>query len=436
MIGKTFIDNNWCLCKYANNTLYLLKCTCTKPMFITQESIKHIENILCVFFENGEIYYFDLHSCIENKVDSDFCYVLYENPSYFVDNILNGNYNFPFEKIKKVSFINGIISPMLQSSTFSTKTLSFKELELKISFNNNESLIEDTCKLYQGTMLLNSKSSINTYSIDVEFEPINSLSLFGEIIKKIYNFIKIINIDFNPAIEKIIVETEHTKMYYCSNNINIGGSYVYRYNFLSNAKNGLDKILAFSFSDNANYDFLNLLDKSKFDLNDYYNLAKSIETITPNYDTNNNDEIGNEIKKYSALKSEIKKTIEIFESNNGNIDTNKKSFILSLVEIPRFRQKIEFILSRYNIFAEQYKSYVILSNKQILSISKDIQTARNQIHGKELNLNKNKLVYEVQYVLMGLCLYIFDTCGLEKSDEFNFLNHIFSSRIQQININI
>ena len=77
MIGKAYIGNSWHLCNYIDNILYILKNICDKPSFVTQESIKCIDGILCVFFENGEVYYFNLHSCIEETVFSEYYYLLY-----------------------------------------------------------------------------------------------------------------------------------------------------------------------------------------------------------------------------------------------------------------------------------------------------------------------------------------------------------------------
>lgn len=93
--------------------------------------------------------------------------------------------------------------------------------------------------------------------------------------------------------------------------------------------------------------FLSLIDQETYTTHDFWVLAQSIEKNVNIVDVDlQSPTLTEEIKLYKNLKLKISNAIRDFESNNEKIDEQKKSFILSLIEIPRFRQKIEFLYEK------------------------------------------------------------------------------------------
>lgn len=116
---------------------------------------------------------------------------------------------------------------------------------------------------------------------------------------------------------------------------------------------------------------------------DYWLLAQSIENNVNIVDVDlQSSNLTDEILLYQNLKLEIETTIETFEDKYDKIDAQKKSFILSLIEIPRFRQKIEYLYERFNDFAKHSSKYKELEYEDMKNLSRQVNFARNTIHGQ------------------------------------------------------
>ena len=119
--------------------------------------------------------------------------------------------------------------------------------------------------------------------------------------------------------------------------------------------------------------------------------------------------------------------VNTFEKNNGNIDLDKKNFILSMIELPRFRQKVEYIFERFNAFANNYSKYSAIDDQDIQIYSKQIGFARNTIHG-QLNekFDSKKAEEGAMLTIIGLYLYILEDCNASSACQFNLIQCMFS----------
>lgn len=430
MIGYAFVNNEWFICKFEHNNLFITKTKCNKPRIIIEE-IKIPENMIFVVCENGSLYYFDKTSSMETKLFSEYYQCMYENLNYYV---MKNNYtNFSFGKIRKISLVGGIISAMLQLIDPFKITLCLDSKNISVLFNIKQETSTDLCLLEHGNLILNGDKKFTKYSIDIEFNETNDLSFVYKIIYKMYDFIRFINCDFAPYIQEVEIYTDVLKLDYIDNKINHHFSKITNYNYISNVKDKVENILNYIFThENCKFNFLSLLDKSEIKFEETNILAEVIDAISPQYDTSLNDSIAEEINIYRTLKGKIKETIANFEKeNNLTIDDDKKYFMLGFVEMSKFRQKVEYLLSCYNKYADVYNSfYITLSEDIVKKMSKDIQTERNKIHGN-CDVEVKGYIYEVQYVLFGLLIYISNMCDLSYSEIFNLFHKTFECRIQK-----
>lgn len=430
MLGKIQINNKWFLCQLENNQIYILKANCEKPMVALADEDFLPESMFKVYTEKG-VYFFDKNFVKEQKCCSEYYYSIIEYTKCFSSNYEPRGSACYLGKCKKVSFKGGVLIPMMQNFEKRKYKLKYGLNEIAISFNKCKRDNDQYCNLEFGRLMLEGKSSVKEYSIDVNIETEDLCVIYG-IINKMYDFIRLINLDVAPCLSKIEIEMTNLTLEYWDNRVNFDCQQVKKYNYIYNIRNRINNILEFVFNHEYKYDFFLLLDKDEIGFQDTNILAEAIESISPEYDIHLDDEIAKDIKKYKILKDEIKKTIKLFEDDKGKIDKDKKNFILSLIEISRFRQKVEFLLRCCNNFAKVYTRYAYLTDEQILDISRDIQTERNNIHGTNKHINRDKFIYEVQYVMLGLLIYIFKSAGCSDSEIFNLCNHIFCARIQQI----
>lgn len=171
-----------------------------------------------------------------------------------------------------------------------------------------------------------------------------------------------------------------------------------------------------------------LIDKDFYTPNDYWVLAQSIENNINIKDVDLQSPIlSDEVLLYKNLKAAIGDTINTFEKNNGNIDLDKKNFILSMIELPRFRQKVEYIFERFNAFANNYSKYSAIDDQDIQIYSKQIGFARNTIHG-QLNekFDSKKAEEGAMLTIIGLYLYILEDCNASSACQFNLIQCMFS----------
>lgn len=433
MLGKSYVNGGWFLCKFEKGNLYILKTLCSKP-FIFHEEINIPPNLIIGFFEDGQILYFDASSSIEINLASEFYHSIYENINYFKSTGLYPDYSF--NKASKISLTGGIVSTMLQLMEPTSVDIQYNSKDIKISFNKTQEKNNDSCVLGYGTLMLESEKLYTKYSIDIEFEETNDFKFVINTIYKVYNFLKLFNCNDSPCLQQIEIRTNNFTLNYFDTNINYNCSKIGNYNLIVNIKDNLAKFLQYFFINPYKFDFLNLLNKNELNFNDTNILTEAIESIAPQYDRNLDDCISREIKMYEKLKETLKSTINQFETNNKfKIDTQKRTFILKLVELSRFRQKIEYLLFCYNKFADTYQQYIKLTNKQIQNISKNMQKERNNIHGINEVETPQGYIYEVQYVLFGLILHICFECSLSFSEIFNLYDNVFKNRLHQQKIN-
>ena len=431
MLGKILIDNDWHICKFEDKNLYILKTSCESPLLINKDNITLPNHIYISLLDNGQIYYFDSNSSIEIRLNSEIYHSMFENINYFALSSLTKEYSL--NNVRKISFVGGIVAPMLQLLENISFNLDYKSSPIKIFFNKQQESVEDLCRLDFGYLMLETNNTIVKYSIDIEFDNNNDFGFIYSVIYKIYDFIRLINCDAQPCIFKIEVVTNNFKVDYFDKIINYNCDAVYNFNMIANVKSKLGKILNSIFGKDYKFDFLECLNRNEILFEDMNMLSQAIDSISPQYDLGLKNSISTEIEKWKKLKDKIKDTINEFEKDNGKIDSNKKSFILGLIEMSKFRQKIMYLLNEYNKFAEQYSKYITLSEKQIIEISKDISDERNNIHGNNNHISPNKLIHEIQYILMGLLVFIFLDYGLSYFEIFNLLDSTFHCRIQQIN---
>lgn len=427
MIGYSFVHDEWYVCKFERTNLYILKTKCEKPRIINGD-INAPANIIVAIFEDGRIYYFDKTSTIEIIPCSEYYEYLYCDINYFV---LDGQVtNLSFGKIGKVSFVGGVISPMLQLMDSMEFSLLYQSKQLKVLFNKSAVNNEDSCDTDCGKLILESKNYSTKYSIDIEFDETDNFDFIYAVINKMYDFIKFINYDYQPSIQKIEVQDAARVLSYHDRTINYDCAIVSSFSYLGNIKSKIENVLKYVLENECEkFDFLSLLEKKEILFAETNVLAEAIESIVDDRDCNFSGELKQEIDLYVKLKAEIKKTIDNFEKENSTIDNNKKSFILSLVEMSRFRQKVECLFLEYNKFAQNYPSfYSNISESDIKAISKDIQTERNNIHGNNCHVDSDKYFIEVQYVLFGLLIYISKKCQLDDSEIFNLYNKLFKYR--------
>ncbi|MDY4895105.1 MAG: hypothetical protein SO532_04375 [Candidatus Borkfalkiaceae bacterium] len=234
--------------------------------------------------------------------------------------------------------------------------------------------------------------------------------------------------DYTAPIGSVEVKTSNGYLLYFKRGINYGQKPIVRYNYIANCKSIVQELSKNIFSDKYDMGFLSLIDKETYTANDYWILAQSIEKNVDIEDVNLQSlELIEEIELYKNLKTKISDTIIDFESNNGKIDKQKKSFILSLIEMPKFRQKIEFLYEKYNDFAKHNYKYKIIEDQDIKDLSQQVSFARNSIHGQlDKRFSKEKAETGATMAVLGLCLYILDECGAESATKFNFLQCAFA----------
>ena len=433
MLGKIYIDNGWSLCKFDGNDLYILKIRCEKPSIISNR-VDLPNNLLIAICEDNCIYYFNIASSIEIKLFSEYYYCCYENINYFV---LDGLYfDYSIRNINKVSFVGGTISAMLQlmenNETNNGYEIIYASKKLNITFNTSTVENSDSCKLEYGNLLLYSQNVYTKYSIDISFENTKDISFILDVISKIYDFIKFINCNNSPCIQKIEISTDTFILNYFDKSINYNCDKINSYNYLSNVKNHIGTALNFFLNNSLKFDFLSLLEKNSIDFESTNILSQAIESIVLDNDIECGKILNTKIEKYYELRKEINNTIINFEiANNCKIDNDDRNFILTAVKIPTFRQKVETLLNCYNYYVKNYnKYYYPLNENSIHNISKSISNQRNNIHGEKSH-TPDSFIYEIQYVIFGLLIYISKKCGFADGEIFNLYNKIFLHRIQQ-----
>ena len=95
---------------------------------------------------------------------------------------------------------------------------------------------------------------------------------------------------------------------------------------------------------------------------------------------------------------------------------------MSLIEIAKFRKKVEFVIEKYNAFAKIYKKYSNFDDATLNDYSKQLQLARNTVHDSaKKHADKEKAEFAAKLCIVGLYIYILDKCGASSACIFNFI---------------
>lgn len=418
MIGKIYYEKEWHLVKFENNVLEILNCSCEKYKRIASDEVLIDDRFLFTIFEGCDIYYFDIKSGEELEFDKEYYMLRRHKMNYFIyDNFITSKIDFHFNKI---TLVDGILKGMLGANEKKKLNVKINDFNLKINFDIKETKDNKLFDISKyGHMLTNNINLINRYIMDVEFDKETDIDELNNIIDILYKFLQFFNCDYNPKIEKIIIETKKHKLFYFKNNINYNGEYIKKWNYINNCDN-LESII--QNIDKFDIEFLKLINSKQIGLNEFWILAKSIDNNCDEDSLNLTDETINENLKLEKLKKIIKKDINVFEnSNDYHIDEQKKNFILSSISINNFRKKVEILLRQYNLFAKVY-NLKILTNDEIKTYCKEIQKIRNTIHGLDYDYNQ-ETNDAIVYVILALYLHLLECFKCEK--KFNLIHILF-----------
>ncbi len=428
MLGKIYIHKNWHLCRYENDTLDILHNTCSIPRCLFQSKISFNLCSVIASFEDGSIYFFDL-SDMPNPLNSDeYVDYRFNEPNYFKMDRIKSYAIKSLNGIKKVTFKNGVLKPMLELSHIPNFEVEIEGIICKVCFRIRKKTDNFLCKMKHGTMLSNNPNKITEYCVEMYFNKSVSIEKLNLIIERLYKLVQFINLDYTAPIRSVEVNTNNGPLLYFKKGIHYAKQPVVRYNYIANCKSIIQELSRKILSDKYDMSFLSLIDKETYTTNDYWVLAQSIEKNVDIIDVDlQSSTLKDEIKLYQNHKLEIKGTINDFEKRYGKIDEHKKSFILSLIELPRFRQKIEFLYERFNGFAKHSSKYKKIEDQDITDLSQQVSHARNTIHG-QLNerFSKEKAEIGATMAVLGMYLYILDECGAEEATKFNLIQCAFA----------
>lgn len=426
MLGKAFYKGNWHLARFELEKLEILKEKCIdKPLLFKGEEDNLNDNcLITAILEDGKIYVFDINSGFKEEGFSEYFLIVICKINYFISRTVDTTRFKGVNSIKKLVFVNGILKPMLELSNPLTIDVDFDNVKSHVKFYVEDYKNNLLFEMGQHSKMLTANPNIEQeYKMSIEFESNIDLNLLNCIIDYSIKFISFFNFDLSPYINKIVIETEDNSFLYYKNSVNYKEKYIRKWNYLNNCNtkciiNMLENIK----EEKYDISFINLLNLEQININDVRSLAKSIESIGNENDLTN--KVKEEILIYKKLKNEIKQTIEDFENdNNFKIEEQKRSFILSLIEIPRFRKKVTNILSKYNNFSKKYQKYVALTDEEIDEYSKILSDLRNSIHGKVTTITDKEL--QVIYLtILALYLYLLDEFNCD--NKFNLVQMIFN----------
>ncbi len=428
MLGKIYFQDKWYLCRYENDTLDILQNTCSKPGRFGQSKIPFNLSSVLAHFEDGSICFFDLRG-IQNTVNFDeyVCY-RFNSPNHFKSDRIEPYIVKNLNGIKKLTFKNGVLKPMLELSQIPSFEIEIEGVMCKICFRIKKKMDDVLCKMQYGTMLSNNPNKITEYCVEIGFNKSIDIDNLNSVIDRLYKFVQFINLDYAAPIGSVEVKTNNGQLQYFKKGIHYAQQPIIRYNFIANCRSIVQELAKAIFSNKYDMSFLSLIDKETYNANDYWVLAQAIEKNVNIADVNlQSQTITDEIQRYKSLRSEIGSTIRDFEKRCGKIDGQKKDFILSLIEIPRFRQKIEFLYEKFNDFAKCSSRYKEIEDKDIIDLSQQVSFARNSIHG-QMNEKFNVKRAEIGAItaVLGMYLYILDECGAEQATKFNLIQCAFA----------
>ncbi len=100
--------------------------------------------------------------------------------------------------------------------------------------------------------------------------------------------------------------------------------------------------------------------------------------------------------------------------------------IMRMIELPRFRQKVEYIFEIFNTFANDCRKYTAIDEQDMQIYSKQISLARNTIHG-QLNekFDSKKAEEGATLAIIGMYIYILEDCNASNACRFNLIQCMF-----------
>lgn len=426
MLGKAFYKGNWHLVRFEHGKLEILKDKCIdKPLlFRGEEANLNDDRLITAILEDNKMYIFDINSGFREEGFSEYFLIVIYKINYFIGDRGDITIFKGVNSIKKIVFVNGILKPMLELSNSLTIDVDFDNVKTHVKFYVEECKNNLLFKMGQHSKMLTANPNIEQeYKMSIEFESNIDLNLLNCIIDYSIKFISFFNFDLSPYINKIVIETEDNSFLYYKNSVNYKEKYIRKWNYLNNCNTKcIINMLGNIKEEKYDISFINLLNLEQININDVWSLAKSIESIG-----NENDlttKVEEEILIYKKLKNKIKQTIEGFEKDNHfKIEEQKRNFILSLIEIPRFRKKVTNILSKYNNFSKKYQKYVVLTDEEIDEYSKILSNLRNSIHGKVTTITDKELRV-IYLTILALYLYLLDEFNCD--NKFNLVQMIFN----------
>ncbi|MBQ8392539.1 MAG: hypothetical protein IJX51_02095 [Clostridia bacterium] len=429
MLGKIYYKSDWYLMRFRNGNLEILHEKCVNPPLKMKGKEEKLQNerILCAVLENYKIYYFDIASGEMDSLKNEHILLKIKSINYFEYDDIGRNVCENVISFNKVSFINGVLKPMIEASNIKPFEVVMNGIGVKVQFVVEEHENEQLIELNEYSKLIPSNRNIEyEYKIELSFQQTIGIDLLNDIIKSVNKFIGFYNFDYYPYIQKIRVETNTDKFYYFTLQVNYKEKYIKRWNYVQNCPEDILKRMMVEISNEEKYDigFLKLLNIDNLITDDIWCLSKSIDKMGKEYDLNLDDELSKEIQLYKKLRENIKQSIAQFEKDNSKIDNDKKSFILSMIEMASFRQKIGYFLQEYNQFAENYEKYRKLTTTEIQTISKKLQDLRNTIHGKESSIDEED-IDSIRLIVFALYYHILKSFGVKTGNAFNLLQHIF-----------
>lgn len=427
MLGKIFYDKEWHLCRFENDILDILTTVCKAPNRLIGAKVKFTPNAVIASFEDGSLCFFDLRDAADT-VQSEFIAYRFTEPNYFKTSDVK-SYNIKnLNGISKISFKNGVLKPMLELSHIPNIELELENIPAKVCFRVKKANDDLLCELTHGKMLSNNPSRLTEYCIDIYFKKRISIDILNIIVNRLYKLVQFINVDYNAPIGAVEAKTNIGSLLYFKSGINYAQQPIVRYNFIANYKSIIQELVKNIMADKYDLGFLALIDKAFYTPNDYWVLAQSIEKNINIKDVDLQSPVLNdEVLLYKNLKTAISKTISKFEENNGRIDLDKKNFILSMIELPKFRQKVEYIFERFNAFANDCSKYIAIDEQDMQIYSKQISLARNTIHGQiNEKFDSKKAEEGATLAIIGMYLYILEDCNASNACQFNLIQCMFS----------
>lgn len=426
MIGKILYEKEWHLCRFESDILDILHTVCKAPKRLIGTKVKFAPNAVIASFEDGSLRFFDLSGAVD-IVQSEYTAYRFTKPNYFKTKDAD-SYNIKnLNGIRKISFKNGVLKPMLELSHTPDIEIEVENIPAKVCFRVTKANDNILCDMTHGRMLSNNPSRLTEYCIDICFKKCINIETLNIVVDRLNKLVQVINIDYNAPIGSVEVKTNIGVLFYFKSGIHYAQRPIVRYNFIANCKSIIQELVKNIMADKYDLGFLALIDKDFYTPNDYWVLAQSIENNINIKDVDLQSPIlSDEIVLYQNLKTAILETITIFENKNGNIDSDKKQFILSMIELPRFRQKVEYIFERFNSFASGSK-YDAIDDQNIKIYSKQIGFARNTIHGQVNEKFDSKIAEEgAKLAIIGMYLYILEDCNATNACQFNLIQCMFS----------